>query len=102
MRRVQWTDNILTEGVTCIHGYFTREDLNLLFELCPEGWLTQTFCCDLSVCGRGINDLKDFDKLNWTGYVKEKGFYFSFEETKGIKLIEFLKQSFPMRRGEPC
>ncbi len=104
MQRVRWSDNILSEGSTCIHGYFTREDIDLLFSFVPDGSLIHTFCDSrLSVVGRGINDLKDLDVLNWNDkYGKTKGFYFSFEEKKGEALLSFLKEKFPMVRGEGC
>ena len=103
MTRVTWPDNILSEGYTCIHGFFTKTDLDKLFEFCPLATFTPTFCHEkLPARGYGLRDLNVLNAPDWSNQSigqKEFGYYFNFKESEGVKLIEFLKARFPMVRG---
>lgn len=111
MKSVKWTDNVCTVGGTCIHGYFNHADLLQLLELCPEGDITNTFCCH----ELGMSGGKEFaDRVKEIGeaeakkngyhpmHTHERGYYFTFMEKEGHKLMAWLKERYPMIRGEGC
>jgi hypothetical protein len=109
MKRVRWPDNILSEGYTCIHGYFTIKDIEQIFVLCPSGHFTPTFYePKLVSSGHGkeiVQNLRDMDTTRHkrsSFKITEFGFYFTFPESEGQKLLDHLKEHFPMVRGEPC
>lgn len=41
--RVKWSDNLCTVGWTCIHGWFSPDELRRLASECPDGDFTPTF-----------------------------------------------------------
>lgn len=105
MKYVRWTDNVCTVGGTCIHGNFSGDDLKKLFELCPSGDFTPTFYNEKfyrSGCTlKDVDDLKKVPCYPYTTlYNSECGYYFSFMERDGRALLEFLKELFPMVRGD--
>ncbi len=110
MRNVKWPDNVLSEGTTSIYGIFTGHDLTILLDLCPEGNFTPTFYEPrLPAMGHGRNDLerlKGIDARDYphsmTLFDAERGYYFTFKESDGIALLTYLKERFPMIRGEGC
>ncbi len=101
MKNVKWTDNVCTVGGTCIHGYFNLDDLKQLFGLCPNGDFTPTFYHEkLGAYGFSESDIDKMREIK--GLDQEFGYYFTFMEKDGGKLITFLKEKFPMVRGEGC
>jgi hypothetical protein len=114
MKRVRWTDNVCTVGGTCIHGYFTAEDLRWLFKLCPVGSFTPTFFHEkLPVAGLGLEDIDTIEIIGeaeaklpgicrYPLHTYEHGYYFTFQESDGGELLEELKRNYPMVRGEGC
>jgi hypothetical protein len=113
MKNVRWTNNVCTVGGTCIHGYFTLDDLRQLFKLCPDASFTPTFYHEkLGAYGYSEQHL---DKVKEIGEAEAKrrrcmyplhthewGYYFTFMEKDGQALIKWLKERYPMRRGEDC
>lgn len=112
MKNVRWSDNVCTVGGTCIHGYFTVEDLRKLFELCPQGSFTPTFYHEkLGAYGFGpdvLDKMVEIGKeeikkcLYYPLHTHEWGYYFTFMEKDGEKLLSWLREKFPMVRGESC
>jgi hypothetical protein len=108
MKNVRWPDNNCTVGGTCIHGFFTKADLEKLFELCPNGSFTPTFYHErLGPRGFSKKDLPLLDTPYWHGdttllSAKEFGYYFTFMEHDGLGLIAYLKSFCCLRKGEPC
>jgi hypothetical protein len=114
MKNVRWSDNVCTVGGTCIHGYFTLEDLSQLFELCddPDATFTPTFYHErLGPCGFIQNDLESIRTLGEDEESRkvysplhkgERGYYFTFMERYGERLLTWLKERYPMVRKEGC
>jgi len=107
MKNVKWTDNVCTVGGTCIHGYFNGADLTKLWQLCPSGHATPTFCHErLGPRGFGIElldvlkSIKYFSSDNDVLYNKEYGYYFTFMEKDGDALLSYLSGIFTMKKGE--
>lgn len=98
MERVRWPDNICTVGWTCIHGWFTRADVDILFGLCPTGSLTPTFYEP----GLGTIRRGELSRLDVVSYKWPHGFYFNFCEAEGEALLNYLRARFPLQRGEGC
>jgi hypothetical protein len=98
MKNVIWTNNVCTVGGTCIHGYFDGIDLTFLLSLCPEGYFTPTFYCETLNSG-GFKNPQELKKHKWhnnkTLFDVELGYYFTFMDNEGEKLIKYLKKKFP-------
>lgn len=107
MQRVRWTDNICTVGSTCIHGYFDGDDLTFLLSLCPNGSFTPTYYHERFPAS-GKSDPSCLKQLKFSNfserslYDTELGYYFDFTESEGHKLLNWLKERYPMVRGEGC
>lgn len=93
-----------TVGGTSVHGYFTAADLMILFELCPSGSFTPTFYHEhLPAVGygrEGIERVKVIESEYRHSSVDGFGFYFTFMEADGEALLTYLRNKYPMIRGE--
>ena len=86
LKNLDWSNNICTVGWTCIHGYFTLEELKQLSDLHPEGNFSPTF--------PGIDsyyrDDMFIDIKNKGLADKEMGYYFNFPWQGAEALVSFL------------
>jgi len=86
MRNLDWSDNILTVGWTCIHGSFTLKELKQLYDLHPEGSFSPTFP---GINNYSVDDM--FAAIKKKGYADtEMGYYFNFPWQGSEALITFL------------
>lgn len=86
MKNLDWSNNICTVGWTCIHGWFTLDELKQLIELHPEGSFSPTF--------PGINSYSRDDMfiaIKNKGFADEEmGYYFNFPWKDSEALVTFL------------
>ena len=98
MRYVGWNDNCGTGSRTCIHGYFDFSDMQVLEQLAPSGFFTQTFYHSM-LSSYNSPDSTDHKRLFG---MEDRPYYFTFSESDVPQVIAMLRlRGHVVKRGVP-